>query len=293
MKILFAFNLFYYDSHELNCAYYFFVDTCLKMGHQVQIVDFGTLNRTSGQRSISSLVMSYVTNYKPDLLFTVPSGRELSKSLLFIIKNFTNTVTLAWNSDDDRRWENYSSTYVDLYDLMITTYENIFDKARKEGHNNVLLSQWASNPDYNKPIKGLSKKYDVAFVGVAYGDRPNYIQHLINKGFNVKVAGKNWDKYISDSDSTLSQQDMSLIYNQSKIALVFSGGYEKGKQIKGRVFETPAYKVCTFIEDTPGLEKFYIDKKEVVSFTDKNDLVEKLKLYLEDDELREKVAQNG
>jgi len=293
MKIVIAFNLYYYGTSELNCAYAFFVEPLVRMGHEVQILDFGTLNRTGTSLLVARTLQRFVYSYQPDLLFTVPCKGEIPKWALRIITRFTNTKTLAWNSDDDRRWEDYSRHYANVYDFMVTTYPDIYDRAKQQGYSNVLLSQWAANTHLSKPAPEVEKIYDVCFVGAAYGDRPAYIQALKDAGLTVYVAGLNWDKHIPGTLGALSESDMYKIHQQAKMIVVFSKGYEGGSQIKGRVFEGPAYKTCTLIEQAPGLEQYFVSDKEIVVFSDVQDLLQKVRYYLEHESEREDIARRG
>ncbi len=293
MKILFAFNLYYYQSTQLNSSYYFFVDTLKHMGHEVIIIDFGTLNRIGGNTVVSKTILSTIATYRPDLFFVVPSRNEIPMYILNYITKCTKTTTIAWNSDDDRRWDDYSSKFAFAYDYMLTTYESAAQSAQKKGLTNILLTQWAANPRFNRPLN-LPKKYDASFIGMAYDDRPEYIKALIEAGFNIKFGGMNWNKYFENAQTEFSQEEISIITNQSKISLVFSKGCgSENKQIKGRVFESPAYQVCTFIEETPGLDIYFVPGKEVVVFQNKEDLVEKMKYYLTHDDHRDTIARNG
>ncbi len=292
MKILCAYNLYYYGTENLNSSYYFFTETFLQMDHDVQTMDFKGLKKKGGARLVSKILLSYIFSYKPDILFVVPCRGEIPKKILKFIKNFTNTTVIAWNSDDDRRWDDYSKKYADAYDYMITTYENIYKKAKEQGYKNILLSQWACNPKRNRKLE-TEKKFDLSFIGVAYGDRMDYIKKLINEGFNVKFGGLEWEKYLDIKKTDFSQEDMLLITNQSKIAIVFSKGIDGKKQIKARVFETPAHGVCTFIEHFDGIEKYYKDNEDIVIFQNSTELIEKARYYLENEEEREKIAQTG
>lgn len=62
---------------------------------------------------------------------------------------------------------------------------------------NPIYCQEAANPNIYKPY-ALPIKYDVAFVGQAYGERPNYIKYLLDQEIDVHVWGFNWNKYSSD-----------------------------------------------------------------------------------------------
>lgn len=292
-KILFALNLYYYKNPEINCLYYFFVDTLRRMGFETLILDIGTINHIGTNVAVSKLLLSHVKIYKPDILFIVPALNEIPIFILRYITKYTNTITIAWNTDDDRRWNSYSEKRAPFFDIMLTTYESAYDSAREHGHTNVFLTQWAANPKFQRPLY-LPKKYDASFIGIAYDDRPEYIQTLLDAGFNIKFGGKNWNQYFENTQENFSQDEINLITSQSKISLVFSKGCGSNlKQIKGRVFESPAYKVCTFIEDTPGLERFFVPGKEIVVFYDKQDLIEKMCYYLSHHAERERIAEAG
>jgi len=292
MKILCAYNLYYYGTENLNSSYYFFTETFLQMDHDVQTLDFGGLNKKGGSRLVSKILLSYIFSYKPDILFVVPCRGEIPKKILKFIKQFTNTTVIAWNSDDDRRWDDYSKKYAHAYDYMITTYEKIYHKAKEQGFKNILLSQWACNPKRNRKLD-IEKKFDLSFIGIAYGDRIDYIKKLLNEGFNVKFGGLEWEKYLDIKKTDFSQEDILLITNQSKIAIVFSKGIDGKKQIKARIFETPAHGVCTFIEYFEGIEKYYKINEDIITFKNPEDLVQKAKYYLKNEQEREKIAQNG
>lgn len=292
MKILCIYNLYYYGTEYLNSSYYYFTETFLQMGHDVQTIDFGGLKRTGGMILVSKILLSYIFSYKPDILFVVPCRGEIPRPILFFIKNFTKTLVVAWNSDDDRRWENYSRLYAKSYNYMITTYEDVYKKAKKQGFKNILLSQWACNPERNKNLD-IEKKYDISFIGVAYGDRVDYFKKLLKENFNIKFGGLNWDKHFKINKKSFSQEEIQLITNQSKIALVFSKGINGNMQVKARVFETPAYGTCTCIEYFPGLEKYYAIDKEIVAFKNKDELVKKIHYYLKHSQKREEIARCG
>jgi len=293
MKITCIFNLYYHGTKNLNSSYYFFVEPLIEMGHDVQIIDFGTLRKIGGNLLVARVLMQNIKQVRSDVFFIIPCGNEIPKWLLGLITKYTNTITIAWNSDDDRRWNHYSKLYADVYDVMVTTYPHIYKLAREQGRKNIHLSQWACNPNYNHPLD-LPKKYDVAFIGVAYEDRPDYIRRLQKEGFKVAFGGLNWDKYFDGVQTEFSQSEMSIIYNQSKLLLVFSKGYKDRKpQLKGRVFESPAYGVCTLIEQAPNLENFYSIGEEVVVFRNEDELVEKIKYYLTHEHERKKIAQAG
>lgn len=59
---------------------------------------------------------------------------------------------------------------------------------------NPVYCQEAANPDIYRPY-GLPAGFDVTFVGQAYGDRPEYIRYLLDRGIGVRVWGFGWDNF--------------------------------------------------------------------------------------------------
>jgi spore maturation protein CgeB len=65
-----------------------------------------------------------------------------------------------------------------------------------------VYCQEAANPNIYRP-HAVPQEYDVTFVGQAYGDRPSYIQYLLNNGINVRVWGSKWNSYAAGKESLL------------------------------------------------------------------------------------------
>jgi spore maturation protein CgeB len=57
-----------------------------------------------------------------------------------------------------------------------------------------IYCQEAANPNIYKP-HDVPVEHDVTFVGQAYGDRPAYIQHLLDENIDVRVWGYDWERY--------------------------------------------------------------------------------------------------
>lgn len=58
---------------------------------------------------------------------------------------------------------------------------------------NPIYCQEAANPNFYKPHQ-LAKDFDVVFVGQKYGNRPQYIRHLLETGIDVRVWGPGWQE---------------------------------------------------------------------------------------------------
>ena len=69
------------------------------------------------------------------------------------------------------------------------------DDYRKIGANPFYFQE-AANPNVYKDY-GMEMRYDVSFIGQAYGERPSYINYLAQNNVDIKVGGYGWDRFIS------------------------------------------------------------------------------------------------
>jgi spore maturation protein CgeB len=206
------------------------------------------------------------------------------------------------------------------YDHCLVPEKFRLDDYKKLGANPIYCQE-AANPTIYKPYN-LPQKYDVTFVGQAYGERPNYIRYLYDNGIDVRVWGRGWNEFslikkikrflrrknynISSAwlprkiiGHVLSDTKMIKMYSRSKINLGFSscGNTHKEKnritQIRLRDFEVPMSGGFYLVEYMKELEEFFEIGKEIVCYKNKNDLVEKIKFYLNNDSEREKIRLAG
>ena len=69
--------------------------------------------------------------------------------------------------------------------------------------------------------------------------------------------------------------------------------FKKTYQIKGRVFEITGSGGFLLTEYADYLEKYFEINKEIVVFKNQSELLEKIKYYTQNDDLRKKIALNG
>ncbi len=137
---------------------------------------------------------------------------------------------------------------------------------------------------------GLERDIDVSFSGSIgnWQKRDEYINFLRANGIAVVTGGG------QEYDTRLSPEEFHKSIARSKIALNFCEHRTEGyAELKGRVFE--AMQCRTMLLEGEGREtpKFFERGKDYVSFTTKEDLLEKVKYYLEHDSERQAIAEAG
>ena len=194
--------------------------------------------------------------------------------------------TIIWLFDDDKRYPE-TIELTKCFNKVVTTMENRHKTRLKKGFNSHL-SQFAANHFLYKDF-GLEKKYDVVFIGKNFGNRQMYVEYLESSGINVTVLGGGW------KSGRATQIQMIEIFGQAKIVLNFSSSSNNPglKFLKGRIFEIPATGSFLLTEECKHLDEFFDIGNELEVFSTKEELLEKIKYYLNNEELREEIAKNG
>jgi spore maturation protein CgeB len=173
------------------------------------------------------------------------------------------------------------------FDLCWTSTEDSLEKYIVEGGLPIYLPEGA-NPELHKPYD-VEKTIDVSFVGQCYGNRPDIIQKLYNYGVHIETYGYGWP------NGPLSIEEMVKMYSRSKINLGFGGvaGHSNTYCLKGRDFEVPMSGGLYLTEHHPELESFYDLSKEIVTYNNFGDLVEKIKYLMSNPEVADVIRSNG
>jgi spore maturation protein CgeB len=251
--------------------------------------DFFTIMQETSRDAMNAKLLETVEIVKPDAVFFVLYTDEF---IIETLKQIAQKVpTFNWFCDDHWRFDYFSSRYAPAFSYVSTTDRETLPKYSAIGYNNVIMTQWACNHrDYEK-IPGAKKQYEVSFVGQAHGTRKLVMKYLQLKGIKVHAFGRGW------KNGRISQEQMIGIFNQSKINLNLSNAswnihtlFRRKEQIKGRNFEVPGTGSFLLTNYVQGLEHYFDLEKEMVCFHSLNDMVSKIRFYLEHENLREEIA---
>jgi hypothetical protein len=201
-------------------------------------------------------------------------------------------------SDDEWRHTNYDR-YLALYSDVFTIAVKDNLKAYQSYGLDPFYMQWACNPEMFHPLPEQRKDIDVSFIGVAYGQRIEYIKFLIANGIKVKVFGKGWDRH-SDTRSFwggyISQKEMLEVIARSKINLNFLWtSVEKERcTIKARTLELSACRAFQLSNHTNEFSNYgFVDGKNIAVYDDQQDALKQVCYYLKHDKERESIAQQA
>ena len=215
------------------------------------------------------------------------SFSEIEKwaDVIFLIENYTsewlpvseisnsNKLKIFWSIDSHcvLQQHQYLCKILQIDILLNSTesYIPYFDGLVKE-------SYWFPNsyPDDLMSNLNLEKTEDIGFCG-----------NVLNRGHIIDSL----IKYNIKKDIFVIGDDMVNVINSYKIHL----NCNISNDINYRTFETTGCGTFLLTNYTPGLEKLFDIGKEIVVYNDLNDLDNKVKYYLENEEEREKISKSG
>ena len=252
--------------------------------------------------------------FSPEMVF-VYRGTHITAGTLKKIKQRHPSVTLVGYNNDDpfakghhySLWRHFQKA-VPEYDLMLAYRHHNLDDFIGIGAKRVeLLRSWYF-PERNHPVRLSAEdkiKYecDVVFIGHYEADgRKQYLEELVRQGFKLRLFGPgyDWDSVLKNSPELRSFIPVRLVwgdeYNKAlcgaKVALCFLSKLNRDTYTR-RCFEIPSTGTLMLSEHTDDLTSLFKAGEEADFFKSKDELIEKAKLYLGNDELRLTVAANG
>jgi hypothetical protein len=147
-------------------------------------------------------------------------------------------------------------------------------------------------PQIEKWMKPLDceKIYDISFTGSPYtNERKEFIRFINDNGYKVNLFGGR-----GTEDPFISVEDYALRINQTKINLNFNHSNNQAHRV-GRTYEIAAcggFMLSTFPEVYKSKNgKQLVDGEHFISIN-QFDVLAKIKYYLENDDERNKIANN-
>jgi len=290
----------------------------------VTLFPFDEIMHKHGREGMNKQLLETVNTVEPDICFFFLFTDEIKKQTIQAITDRGDTITINWFADDHWRFEEFSQYWAPAFDWVVTTDRDALEKYHRIGCRNVILSQWGANHFLYKHFD-VPPKYEVTFVGQVHSNRKSVVSELQRAGIQVECWGRGWH------NDRLNQDEMILLYSQSKINLNFTDSSvafnqkqimksflsrraddtlrlkmpreiaahlktlfgKRRSQIKGRNFEIPAAGGFLLTQHADGIEEYFVPGKEIATFTSLADLRDKIHYFLTHDSQREAIRRAG
>ncbi len=162
------------------------------------------------------------------------------------------------------------------------THSDVFEKFKEVNRSSVFLTQ-GINKELFRPFS-VEKEIDVCFVGTATEERRALLDYIRSHGFRVIHYGPG-----TENDS-IYLEDLATLYCRSKIVLNLN---RSSVGFSDRVFQVLGTGTFLLSEYCQDLELFFKRKEEVDWFYSKEECVDLISYYLEDELSREIIAKTG
>lgn len=232
--------------------------------------------------------------FTPDMILIIQGAPH---SLEYISK--LNCYKVAWwiepSEDLEELLEN--SVAFDAYFCFSYSAADNLSKVK----NNVYYLNHFVNTDIFKVVKSVQKKYDLVFVGNWSPWREEVINSILNVTNNIIIYGPRWkskskiNKYILKNvhkGNHIEGASLNLLYNQSKVVLNISRVFGS-TGLNMRFTESLAAGAFLLTDDVLEIPLHFKNRHHLMIYESTKHLQQLLKIYLKNDEMRERVAENG
>lgn len=299
-----------HDVHVLNIGSYH--SQCTYMAKKIDELGFH-VGRDRYRRRWQSNFVQTLLDWKPKkCIFINTASYLLSESDWYYVRQKTtqdNIQFILWLVDpvsihgEGVKWFKYFDK--------IFTYEKKDAESLADLNIKVAYLPVGYNWAYEcNSLQENEKKWDVCFVGSPYKNRMVILNEVAKKGqelgWKIKIAGPFWSalyiwkKYIVKlkyphmykcvDNGELAIEKVALLYKQSKICLnIHVGGADA---LNPRTFDILATGALEII-DTRGYYDRIIPGKDLVTYENTDELIQQIKYYLENNDKREEIAQDG
>ena len=245
------------------------------LGHEVLSYNYRVRgHQLSGNPLISTNrddeIISLCQNWQPDyIIFAKCNGVDIRvfhecKKVAPVCYWFADPLVTYTND------EFYEKTKV--ADIFTCDKENVLQKA-KSLNNNCHITCDGFDSLLEQP-KDVEQKYDVTFIGNLYGDRLEKVSSITTQVTNIT------DAY---------GEKHSIEVSKSKINLNFC----TSEGPSDRVFKVLAAGGFLLTDTWPDIDDYFVDGRDLVVYSDIEDLNSKIKYYLDNPGERKQIAQQG
>lgn len=284
------------------------------MGVEVVLYDYLTREQEIGRGPMNAELLEIVREQQPDLALVSLYTDQLLPETLDAIKLQTTSVYYAY---DDMWRKPFVDFWAPHFTYVTTSYVRGVEDMRSRGHDNGLYLSLASN-HFLFEKTGAPKKYDASFVGMKHPYRKWLIGRLEREGIRVHVRGTGWsDERVRGSrfrKGRVPVEELVEIINASKINLNLTNetswdaryllsspravwntlrSRKSFAPVNLRIFEVNACGGFQLVPYMEGLEKRYAIGEELVIYQSPEQLVERVRYYLQHEEEREAIAARG
>lgn len=242
---------------------------------------------------LTNLLMQIVY-YKPDVIYLHEIWfypEEFFQKIRFLLKDIT---IMGWDCAPGTYGQFKKLKYTDVI-FTCSQEKKVFFKDK--GINSICVGHFFDFEFLEKSDEIL-KEYDVVFAGTinrrTTEKRLNFLKELISRGLNLTIFANTEDLFLKDYClPPVYGNDFLKILKKAKIVL--NQHVQENIKYSGniRMYETTGVGTLLLTDYKEDLFEKYKENDEIVVYKTIDEIIEKTQYYLENENLREKIAKNG
>jgi len=291
-----------------------------KLGHEVRFYGYRerlgrlanpvrmAITRSKFIRDLANLVWLNKINeeiknvagaFRPGLVLSI-KGEAVKPDTIDWIREELGAKTALWYPDDPRFFNSLVRYIAPSYDYVFTASEKSISMYEEIGCGRVHFLPFACEETVHKKVSLTEREREeyeanVVFVGTYTPRRGKLIKALEKNGMKVKVYGPYW-KYFKPNGNThdgIYGPEMVKAFNAAKMVLNIHMGEDLPYKVNMRTFEVTGSGSFLLTDNAYGLSTLFNAGKELITYQDKNELVELAKYYLSAEEERSEIAERA
>lgn len=227
-----------------------------------------------------------------DFLFTAPKGTTIGtatikqlrtmgiKCVNWFTENLHHPIYKKWVAEHHMEWDFFYT-----FDSAVSFGKYLPMGVDPKDYHVDLLT------DYDR----TKFECDVCFVGAAYPERVDLLTSVANMGVRLKIFGwHDWRKTPLSKyyHGPLRISEMAKAYHCARVAINSNLQPAMGS-VNLKTFEIPASGGFELCDDQRDLHDLFDINKEIAVYRSKDDMMEKIRYYLDHDQERAMIAHAG
>jgi spore maturation protein CgeB len=287
-------------------------DTFIKMDNLVAMFDWRLITKQKGIERMNQELIEVVDELKPDMTFIVKGTGITADTIVKMRQQHMHNI-VGWIFDVTlggtfvKDVPEYTTMLAEL-DTFYTMDEDAVPELRKLGINAEWLPQACYPTMHGEQILNSiqKRKYgaDIVFMGSVGSIHPNreaLLSRLDEEGFDFKIYGEvlypkdtepDWVKDHHTGYGVKNQMH-STVCNSSKIVLGMDGWPHRSKSYSLRLYKVLCAGGFYLTTHTKNIEQAFKPGVHLDTYKNADDMIEKIIYYLNNDDERTKIAQQG
>jgi spore maturation protein CgeB len=252
---------------------------------------------------INHKLIAEAKKFMPDVLFVL-QGETIFPETALTIKKILGVTTVNWFIDPTDILRALAIKIAPGYDFFFSSSSTMVNENHSAGNNNVRFLPYACDPNTNLAVSVTNEEkskyeHDVVFVGSHYPERESVLASLASE-FDIGIWGPGWEnsklkEYVHGG--LLYPQEWTKVYSCAKIVLNIPYGLKNFTntfvQPTIRIFEALACGAFVLTDDNPDIRTIFEIGKHLETYSNINELKNRLRIYLKDTEKREAIGRTG